>query len=151
MPERQLIGDPDQGLIELRPLLGELGRRWAASPHRPRVQPELLLAWESALQNWFRAEVPLLLRHAGRRGKDTKHSSGRDLFFGDNSPANWAFARALDGRPPPDIATISRESLPELVPLTFTSRGEAAKGDLNKRGWKICHIKAVAERQRGEF
>jgi hypothetical protein len=132
---------------ELHPLLCELGKSWAASPQRPRIHREVLLSFDEVLQRWLASDLPLILRDGGRRGKVFQHVSGRDLFFGDNSPANWSFALALAGAVP-DLAAISRETLHERVPLTFTSRGEAAKRDLNKAGWKICHIAPVSDRQR---
>lgn len=135
---------------ELRAPLADLGRRWAASSHRPRVTSEALAAWDAVLQRWLASDLPLILRDGGRRGEIVQHVGGRDLVFGDNSPANWSFALALKGEVP-DLSTFSRENIGQRVPLSFVAQGEAAKRNLNKAGWKVCHIEPVSDRQRIRF
>jgi hypothetical protein len=135
---------------ELRAPLADLGRRWAASPHRPRVSDEVLAAWDEVLQRWLASDLPLILRDGRRRGEVVQHLTGRELVFGDNSPANWSFALALKGDVP-DLTTFSRENIHQRVPLSFVAQGEAAKRNLNKAGWKVCHISSVSDRQRIKF
>src|SRR5213075_2708164 len=76
------------------------------------------------------------------------HETGRALVFGDNSPANWSFGLALRGELP-DLSTLRAETLSEHIPLSFLSKGDAAKRNLNKAGWKVCHIAPVSDRRRG--
>ena len=52
---------------------------------------------------------------------------------------------ALAGRAP-DIRAWN--DIREHVPLTFLSKGLAGRRDLNRLGWKICHIEAVSDRKR---
>ncbi len=135
---------------ELRGPLADLGRLWAASTHRPRVAPDILDEWDDLLACWLRSELPLVLRDGSRRGQVVKHTSGRDLIFGDNSPANWAFALALKGEIP-DLTKVTLANIGERIPLSFVAQGDAAKRNLNKAGWKVCHIEPVSDRQRIRF
>lgn len=137
-------------LDELREPLAELGRRWAASSHRPRPAEAVLRGWDALLEGWVASELPLVLRDQGRRGQTVLHERGRPLLFGDNSPANWAFGLALRGEVP-TIEALRARPLGEIVPLSFLSRGEAAKRNLNKAGWKVCHIDPVSDRRRVKF
>jgi len=137
-------------LDELREPLAELGRRWAASPHRPRPAEDVLQRWDALIEAWVASDLPLILRDQARRGQIVPHSTGRKLLFGDNSPANWAFALALQGESP-DLAALRARPLDEIVPLSFLSRGEAAKRNLNRVGWKVCHIEPVSDRRRVRF
>jgi len=134
-------------LEELREPLIELGRRWAASSHRPRPSSATLQAWDAFLNSWVLSDLPLLLRDSRRRGTRTKCSNGRDVIFGDNSPANWAFKMALADNVP-DIASWNADNIANHVPLTFLTKGSAGKRDLNKAGWKVCHIRPVSDRKR---
>ena len=134
-------------LEELREPLIELGRRWAMSPHRPRPSAAALDGWDQALNAWVQSDLPLILRDSRRRGERAICANGREVVYADNTPANWCFSMALDGKVPDplqwDGADIARH-----VPLSFLSRGEAAKRDLNKAGWKVCHIVPVSDRRR---
>ena len=67
------------------------------------------------------------------------------MLFCDNSPANWSLRLALAGQAP-DIRAWN--DVREHVPLTFLSREPAGRRDLNRSGWKICHIEAVSDRKR---
>lgn len=57
------------------------------------------------------------------------------------------FGLALIGQVP-DLSTWSGETMPLNVPLTFLTKGAAAKRDLNKQGWKVCHLDPVSDRKR---
>ena len=132
---------------ELAEPLRELGRRWAASPYRPRPSSEALARWDEFLDTWMMSRLPLLLRDGRRRGETVDCTSGRSVIFGDNSPANWVFALALAGETP-DLSLWTGETIGAHVPLTFVTKGAAGKRDLNKFGWKVCHINPVSDRGR---
>jgi hypothetical protein len=132
---------------DLHAPLAELGRRWAESPYRPRPTAQALSAWDDFLAVWLASDLPLVLRDGRNRGQTLLTASGRAIVFADNSPANWAFALALLGETP-DFSAWTAETLSGHVPLTFLTKGPAAKRDLNKLGWKICHIDPVSDRRR---
>ena len=128
--------------------LGDLGRQWAKSPDRPRPEQSVLRRWEHVLDDWIAdPSLPLVIRESRRRGERATCSNGREVVFSDNSPANWSFGLALAGEVP-DIRSWTSSSLLDSVPLTFLTKGPAAKRDLNKSGWKICHIEPVSDRKR---
>jgi len=134
-------------MADLHEPLAELGRRWSVSVHRPKPSPQALQIWDVFLKSWLASDLPLVLRDSRRRGTQTKSATGRDIFFADNSPANWMFGLALLGQVP-DLAAWSRDTLPACIPLTFVTKGAAGKRDLNKLGWKVCHIEPVSDRKR---
>lgn len=138
---------PTAALAEIREPLIELGRRWAASSSRPKPTRETLVAWDKLLDEWVQSEMPLVLRDSKRRGESIATSTGRMIVFGDNSPANWSFGLAL-GDQVPDIRLWRREKIGDYVPLTFLTKGKHGNRDLNKAGWKICHIDRVSDRKR---
>ena len=133
-------------LEEFREPLSVLGRRWAKSSNRPRVKPAVLRRWDEVLDEWIAtSSLPLVIRDARRRGEQAVCSDGRTVLFCDNSPANWSLRLALAGQAP-DIRAWN--DIREHVPLTFLSKGPAGRRDLNRLGWKICHIEAVSDRKR---
>lgn len=138
--------------MNLEPLnepLREFGRRWAESPDRPRPTARALDLWDEFLANWIQSDLPLLFRKgsAGFRGNTTTCQSGRSVMFGDNSPANWSFALALEGVVP-DLSQWASATMGSYVPISFVTKGDAAKRDLNRLGWKICHVDPVSDRRR---
>lgn len=137
----------DLALTDLRDVLVDLGRRWACSNHRPRPSADTLKAWDRTLDTWIASSLPILLRDSRRRGERATCSTGREVIFGDNSPANWVFALALAGEVP-DISSWTSETMGSHLPLTFLTKGAAAKRDLNRAGWKVCHIDPVSDRKR---
>lgn len=139
-----------EAMSDLHAPLEELGRRWAASPHRPRVRPETLRAWDTALDEWVASGLPLVLREGRRRSEMVAHYSGRQLIFGDNTPANWAFELALRDQVP-DLSVLTIDNFGQRVPLSFVAQGESGKRNLNKAGWKVCHIEPVSDRVRVPF
>jgi hypothetical protein len=106
-----------------------------------------LKQWDDFLQAWLHSNSPLILRDSRRRGTSTTNREGRPILFGDNTPANWMFGLALAGEVP-DLKDWSPESMASCIPLTFTTKGTVAKRDLNKKGWKVCHIDPVSDRKR---
>ncbi|HWA90026.1 MAG TPA: hypothetical protein VG889_08335 [Rhizomicrobium sp.] len=99
------------------------------------------------METWSRSSHPLLLRDSRRRGETATGTTGRSIAFADNTPANWSFGLALAGQVP-DISGWTKDNFSQNVPLTFLTKGQAAKRDLNRRGWKICHIDPVSDRER---
>lgn len=136
-----------EALSDLHEPLADLGRRWARSVHRPRPSAEVLQGWDGLLQAWIDSDLPLILRDTSRRGAVERHPTGRLVTYGDNSPANWAFGLALRGIVP-NLAEIAERGVAETVPLSFLAKGEAAKRNLNRQGWKVCHIDPVSDRRR---
>jgi len=141
------VSEVTEALKELEEPLAELGRRWAKSPHRPRVQASVLKEWDDALNLWLHSELPLILRDSRQRGKEAFCSNGRKVIFADNTPANWVLELALEGKCP-DIAAWTADNMIAQIPLTILTKGEIGKRKLNKAGWKICHIKSVSDGKR---
>lgn len=125
--------------------LVELGQLWASSIHRPRPERPILEAWDNLLAEWLKSDLPLVLRDGRQREKLVTCADGRKVVLADNTPANWAFAMALDGQVP-DIASWNAAAIGEHVPLSFVSR--TARRNLNSAGWKVCHIDPVSDRKR---
>jgi hypothetical protein len=132
----------------------ELGRIWAASELRPRLNAEIKNHWDSLIQAWAGSDLPLAVRKSGRiRGGISNHLSGRKIVLTDNSPAQWAFSRAFSG------LKYSIDDIRELfqrdeIPFAYaTKRSEKDKmvfkctlrdrDNVNKYGWKLCHIDDV--------
>lgn len=143
--------------FELSRELREVGKLWAASKYRPRVQADLRQRWDKLIDTWADSELPLVVRKSsGLRGGTITHSRGRTIVLADNSPAQWAFMRAFQGLSYSlDEIRVQLES--GKIPFAFaTKRSEksqmtytgnlSAADNLNKRGWKLCHIDGVGLR-----
>jgi hypothetical protein len=130
-------------LEELKPLLTELGLLWAKSEKRPRPTQSTLRAWDEQLEAWIKStNLPLLWRKDKRKGETINCSNGRYITFSDNSPATWAYGLALRGEVPSITSWTTDDIL--KIPVKFIKM----KDDLNRRGWKICHIKPVSDRKK---
>ncbi|MES2255148.1 MAG: hypothetical protein V4559_08915 [Pseudomonadota bacterium] len=136
-----------EAMKELAEPLAELGRRWAASTHRPKPSPEALAKWDVILDAWVASDLPLVLRDSRRRTMVVTTDYGRKIVFADNTPANWMFDLALRNEAP-DLATLTHENFISMVPLSFLAKGSFARRDLNKQGWKVCHIANVSDGKR---
>src|SRR5579863_6499390 len=81
---------------EIADLIKHLAHLWAQDPGRPRPTPQVSQHWDSLIAAWAEdGSLPLYVRKAGEsRGSVMVHRSGRRLIPTDNSPAQWAFARA---------------------------------------------------------
>ena len=133
---------------ELYGPLAEFGRRWAKSPERPRPKPKILRKWDDLLDEWIdNSNLPLIFRSSGNRGKHTTCSNGRRIVFSDNSPANWSLGLSLEDEIP-NIRLLNGNKIQDYVPLTFVAKIPGVKRDLNKFGWKVCHIDPVSDRKR---
>ena len=139
---------------EMGARLTELGRVWAQAPDRPRIPSEVKQSWDQLLSAWIDSDLPLVIRKsAGVRGAEIVHKTGRRLIICDNSPAQWAFARAFSG------ARYSLSDIRELlakdsIPFAFATKSAekhrmtykctlSAKDNVNKLGWKLCHMQDV--------
>jgi hypothetical protein len=119
--------------------------------------------WDALIESWVAdPEMPLAVRKMGTgvRGGVTKHqSSGREIVLADNSPAQWAFSCAFRSHKW-SVEELKSELRNDRVPFTFaTKRSEKASVkyratlsscgiDLNKRGWKLCHVDPVGLKAR---
>ena len=142
---------------DLSDKLREVGRLWASSKDRPRVQSDVKRHWDELIDAWADSDLPLVVRESsGLRGGTVAHSGGRTIVFADNSPAQWAFMRAFQGYTY-SLEEIRSELESGRIPFAFaTKRSEksqmkykgtlSAKDNLNKRGWKLCHIDGVGLR-----
>ncbi|MGH9698121.1 MAG: hypothetical protein ACRD5R_04615 [Candidatus Acidiferrales bacterium] len=143
--------------FELSPELRDVGRLWAASKYRPRVQANIRQRWDELIDTWADSDLPLVVRKSsGVRGGTITHSGGRTIILADNSPAQWAFMRAFQGFAY-SLDEIEAQLENDKVPFAFaTKRSEklqmiytgtlSAADNLNKRGWKLCHMDGVGLR-----
>lgn len=130
-----------------KPLV-DFGRLWAESPERPRPKPQTLQRWDELLDQWIEdSNLPLIYRSSGKRDRRAICQNGREVVFSDNSPANWSLSLSLEDEIP-DIRSWNVEKIENYVPLTFLSKIPNARRDLNKFGWKVCHIDSVSDRKR---
>jgi hypothetical protein len=118
------------------------------------VQPEISRHWDRLVDEWAHSDLPLVVRKSsGVRGGEIAHSGGRSIVLADNSPAQWAFMRAFQGFTY-TLAEIRCQLESCKIPFAFaTKRSEksqmkysgtlTAADNLNKRGWKLCHIEPV--------
>lgn len=105
--------------------------------------------------------MPLYIRKSkGNRGSVLEHESGRTLVPVDNSTAHWAIATALRGTCPTlaDVARmIEGDEIPVAMALGKDERLRARytcnrnQVNLNTLGWKVCHIRPVGLRSRGDI
>jgi hypothetical protein len=71
----------------------------------------------------------------------------------DNSPAQWAYCRAFAGYTyslTDIVRLLDRDELPFTFAIKNAEKAQmkfkctlSVKDNLNKRGWKLCHIEAV--------
>jgi hypothetical protein len=139
---------------EISNSLRELGRAWAISPSRPRIDTKALQAWKDLARAWASSSLPLVIRKSGlARGSVIRHESGRDLVIADNSPAQWAFNRAFGGAVYALADVISLMEM-DQIPFTYIAKASEkplmrykctlkAEDNINARGWKLCHIQEI--------
>jgi hypothetical protein len=142
---------------ELSHKLREVGELWASSKYRPRIQSDVERHWDELVDSWADSDLPLVVRKSsGVRGGTMTHSGGRSIILADNSPAQWAFMRAFQGFTY-SLDEVRSQLESGRIPFAFaTKRSEISqmkyKGtlstadNLNKRGWKLCHIDGVGLR-----
>lgn len=135
-------------------LLTQLGELWALAPERPRVADSAKAAWNALIEAWIQSDLPIVIRKGGGiRGAELRHRSGRRLIVADNSPAQWAFTRAYEGEMH-DVQSIRLLLQRDEIPFAFATKAAekakmtykrtlSARDNVNKRGWKLCHIDDV--------
>lgn len=136
-----------------------LGRIWAASSICPRVTGRAATSWTRLLRLWADDPgIPLLVRKGSSiRGSEICHSSGRKIVPCDNSPAQWAYNLAIQGKVP-SMGEIKRDFASDRIPVSFAHRKNEKKHrryhctlgshTVNKKKWKLCHIEGVGLRNR---
>jgi hypothetical protein len=138
---------------------------WFVSPERPRPAPAVLSYWDRLVEEWLSdPRFPLLVRKSGSRGCEHSHaSSGRTVVCADNSPAHWTLAMALAGETPtvdellqalesaawPVVFALSKADAAKLPRYRGVMARSARGKALNVAGWKVCHIRGVADESRG--
>jgi hypothetical protein len=133
-----------------------LGEKWLRSNDRLRPSPQAVAAMHALVVRWSQdSRVPLIVRRLdGRRGQEITHQSGRKLVLADNSPANWAYACALQGEFPNLMEALRQGKMPVAFFLprkestTAKYPNSLAKADpksLNPQ-WEVCHIDDVVGR-----
>src|SRR5690349_2338321 len=107
-------------LPEMTDLIEQLAKLWADSHARPRPAPHVSQHWDELVNNWADDHsLPLLIRKVNNnRGSVVTHPSGRVLVPTDNSPASWAFARAILGEMP-SLEDIRSEFTENKVPVAM--------------------------------
>jgi len=139
---------------EMRAHIAELGKLWAKSPSRPRIDRAAVKHWDRLVAGWVESDLPLVVRKGGCvRGELIRHDSGRGLVVSDNSPAQWVFSRAFGGERP-TLAGIQKLLDADEIPFAFATktaeksrikykRTLSPRDCVNKREWKLCHIEQV--------
>jgi hypothetical protein len=139
---------------ELSERVRDIGRMWASSELRPRISASIKNHWDALIDEWIASDLPIAIRKSGgARGGSVTHQSGRKLILADNSPAQWAFARAYAG------ASYSLSEICDLLdkdemPFAYATKSAeksqmryactlSGPDNVNKRGWKLCHIDDV--------
>lgn len=144
---------PDKSISQK---LSEIGQLWARSNSRPRILPAVAKHWDGLIDEWAESDLPLVIRKGGGiRGGEIRHPEGRNVILADNSPAQWAFTKAFERMlyTLNDITNLIRRDIPfafatktsEKDHMTY-KRTLAASDNLNKRGWKLCHVSEVGLR-----
>jgi len=135
---------------ELSQALREVGKHWAESDLRPRLDHQTKEHWDKLVNDWAESDLPLAIRKSGGiRGELIFHSSGRKLVLADNSPAHWAFSRAYGGSNyslSEVEAFLGRDLIPFAYATTASEKNKMAfkctlsvVDNVNKSGWKLCH------------
>jgi|GEM_PF-747359 len=155
-------GCPEELSGRLQNKILSLAAGWARSSQRPRVLPAVLDAWDELIEAWLQDfETPVYYRRSrDSRGERISLQGGRPGVAVDNSPAQWAYALALKGICPTlgEISVLQeRDQIPVALALEKSEKGVATykcclpgRGNLNKRGWKLCHIEGVGLLERKE-
>jgi hypothetical protein len=134
-----------------------LGKEYAKSKIRPKLDREILAHWNSLIDEWSDAEdLPLFIRkQSANIGDLLIHSkSGRKLAPCDNSPAHWAIITAWNKGVEFTIEDVRVQLKIHAVPVCMvmnpkevsgaTMKGVCAKqSNASKLGWTVDHIHAV--------
>ncbi|MGA8153500.1 MAG: hypothetical protein WB952_21290 [Terriglobales bacterium] len=140
----------------------ELGRLWASSALRPGLTSETKKHWDSLIRAWADSDLPLVVRRSSSvRGGEVIHISGRRIVSSDNSPAQWVFSRAFAGCAY-SLSEIEQLLERDQIPFTMVAKvcdkaqmrfkcTLASADNVNKFGWKLCHIEPVGLKTKGRL
>ena len=150
---------PNEFPETLRKPIQIFAEKWATSSLRPRPSTDTVRQWQNLLSSWINTpSLPILIRRSRQRGSIFKHSTGRALVPVDNSPASWVYLAALNGQVPSinEIPHLLRDGVLPIAMILKSDECASAEysgtlssiANLNKLGWKLCHIKPVGLRTR---
>jgi hypothetical protein len=144
----------------LEALAQKLSEEWVKSTFRPLLSQDLIEKWDKVIIEWSESgEIPLLIRKRKNNiGSEIKHKDGRIIIPTDNSPAQWVFTEVYN-KMDIDLKAIREILENDKLPISFApSKDESERSkykctlgtkiDLNKRGWKLCHINPVGLKTR---
>jgi hypothetical protein len=134
----------------------EIALWWSNHPERPKPSAEVLSHWDRLIAEWINdAALPIFVRkHNSNRGFQLNHQNlHRVIIPTDNSPAQWAYARSVDGHMP-TLQDIRQNIEQDAIPVAMAFRAvETAPNQLrcnlatidgpNDAGWKVAHILPV--------
>ena len=135
-------------------LVEELARLWAQASQRLRPDAKVSRHWDHLVAAWsVDPSLPLYVRKAeNNRGSIVHHASGQNLVPTDNSPAQWAFAKAVLRERPSleDIySAIQEDRIPVAMILKVVEKDKATyrctlpRVNPNSAGWKVCHVDGI--------
>ncbi|MFX1298321.1 MAG: hypothetical protein ACFFD2_26135 [Promethearchaeota archaeon] len=155
---------PEELSNKIENLLQDISREWYNSGIRPQIDEKTLLHWDKLIEDWINDKtLPMLIRKRSQgRGKIYYHEeTGRELIPTDNTPAKWIFAQAYIEGSEFNLdnirAMFERKTIPIAMALSKKEKQETNYNniknyiDINKLGWKLCHIQPVGLRKRISF
>lgn len=139
-----------ENIIEL---IEKTGKAWKEFNKSNLFDKKTLKHWHKLVQEWSNtSNLPLIVRNSRvPRGSVVQHVSGRELIFCDNSPAKWVAEKVFE-KEKPSLTDIKIFLQKDEIPFKFAPiKGEQdkakykciSKKQLNKSGWKLCHIEGV--------
>ncbi|MHC2069405.1 hypothetical protein ACYFX5_18170 [Bremerella sp. T1] len=155
METQQLPTCPKLLSDDLLSPLKKFAGAWASSTLRPTPDATFETLWEQLILSWIAdSNLPLFIRKASvGRGQVVVHTSGRKLIPVDNSPAQWVYSLALQGKCPTinEIQElINADRIPVAMILKSIERNRATyryslsrTENLNRVGWKLAHIEPI--------
>jgi hypothetical protein len=145
---------PEKLPIFLERSLEKVAKKWYYCKIRPRIKETLLKHWDELIYEWIKDKnVPIFVRKFKERSQRIQHNQGRTIILTDNTPAIWSFSQACQGYKPDfnkikDL--IKNREIPIVFAISAKDKGNVVKteylekkDDLNKKGWKVCHIDEV--------
>lgn len=145
---------------ELTSILERFGRNWAKSALRPQPPTHIVEQWANLLAEWVAADdMPLFVRKSScSRGSVVVHESGRSLVPCDNSPAHWAYIKALREECP-SLGEVKTLLANDDIPVAMIQKAKEKPSsqyhcilpknfNINEFGWKLAHIEGVGLKNR---
>jgi hypothetical protein len=146
---------------KINDLIIQAANSWKKENSKNLFHKHTLNHWVALVDEWSEnVSMPLIVRNSRKtRGGITKHISGREIIFCDNSPAKWV-AEKVFLKETPSLQEIRLYLKRDKVPFKFApAKGEQelakykciSNNDLNKAGWKLCHIERVGLRNQKDI